>query len=90
MNVFKDDDTFDLASALYFWLQHNWDGITDDLYADFCRLTEPGVYKPSHSEEFFDNIEPSANDIYDTLNRENYRQALELVLNYEIEDKIYG
>lgn len=90
MEDFKEFDEFDLALALYHWLQHNWEGQGDDLYSDFCRLTEPGMYRPAPSEEYGEVLEKegyeSAKDIYDMLTRENYADALNRVLNYNSSD----
>lgn len=82
-NVFSEFDTFDLALGLYHWLQHNWEGQSDSLYEAFSMLTEPGIYKPSLSEEYFKNIDDSARNVYELLTRDNYEDALDLVLNYE-------
>jgi hypothetical protein len=84
--MFKEFSEFDLASALYHWLQHNWVSQTDPLYGAFCVLTEPGMYRPSRSEEFFENIEDDAKLVYDMLTRDNYEDALNKVVSYESED----
>ena len=84
-NMFKDFDGFDVALALYHWLQHNWVGM-DDKYEAFCKLTEPGMYKPSRSEEYFENITDEVQTVYDMLDDNNVGQALETVLNYESEE----
>lgn len=83
----KNNETcvFDVANALYHFLQHNWQGQTDPLYRDFCILTHPGMYKPGHSEEFFENISEESKIIYDMLTEKNYTDALNIVLNYESE-----
>ena len=78
-------ETFDIAVALYFWLQHNWEGQTDDLYSDFCILTEPGMYKPGMCLDF-DTISEESKEIYNELTRENYSGYLDKVLNYESQD----
>lgn len=83
---FNECDPFDLALALYHWLQHNWDGQTDQLYEDFCRLTAPGMFKPGPCSEYFENIDDNARAIYDELIRKNYENALSLVINYKSED----
>lgn len=82
-NEFDEYDTFDVALALYHWLQHNWQGHSDHLYAAFNKLGSNGVYRPAKSEEFFQNIDDNVRDIYDQLTMDNYRDALSLVLNYE-------
>ena len=81
--MFNDHDPFDLALALYHWLQHNWNGQTDPLYAAFCELTSPGMYRPAISEQLFENIDGTALEVYETLTLDSYREALDLVLNYE-------
>lgn len=83
INQWDDLDAFDLADALYHWLQHNWVGM-DDKYEAFCQLTEH--YTPSRSLELFENIEESAKEVYLMLNDDNYESALERVLNYNSED----
>ena len=84
--MFNDYDEFDIAEALYFWLQHNWNGQSDPLYEAFCVLTEPGMYSPSHSKELFDNIEDTALEVYEMLTIDNYREGLDKVLNYTPQD----
>ena len=81
--MFKEFCAFDLALALYHWLQHNWNGM-DDLYMDHCRLTR--LYRPSRSDEYFDNMAGEACHVYAMLERDNYQQALEIVLNYKNEE----
>lgn len=81
--MFKEYDEFDLAIALYHWLQHNWLSQNDELYADFCILTKPDMLQVSGSLEFFDNINENASEIYNMLTRDNYKEALEKVLNYK-------
>ena len=81
--MFKEYDTFDVALALYHWLQHNWSGQTDKLYRDFCILTAPRMFKPGISDQYFDNISEDVKEIYDILSEENYSDALDVVLNYE-------
>lgn len=80
---FKQYDVFDIALALYHWLQHNWEGQDEDLYKDFCTLTNPGMYKPSISEQNYDNISEEAIEIYNELTKDNYKQILNLVLEYK-------
>lgn len=80
--MFKQYDRFDLALALYHWLYHNWSN-TCTLYLDFCTLAAPNMYKPSHSEEHFDNIGDIAREIYSMLTEDNYKEALDLVINYK-------
>ena len=83
-NPFSDYCVFDLALALYHFLQHNWQGIGDPMYRDFCVLTSPGMYKPAMSEQYFENIQGEiAFEVYGMLNESNYDDALQLVLNYE-------
>lgn len=86
MIMFNEFDEFDLACALYHWLQHNWNGQSDELYQAFCVLTEPGKYKPGLSHECFDNIDDSVKYAYDLFTRDNYDIALDRVLNYKSED----
>ena len=81
--MFEEHDAFDLALALYHWLQHNWIDM-DDKYKSFCELTNH--YKPARSEEFFDNIDGSALDVYHELTDDNYKEALDIVLSYNSED----
>jgi hypothetical protein len=83
--MFKEFDSFDIAGALYFWLQHNWDGQSDPLYSAFCQLTAPGMYRRGGSQ-LFEDIEETENYIYEMLTRENYEDALGSVLNYETVD----
>jgi hypothetical protein len=86
-SMFTESDPFDLALALYHWLQHNWEGQADPLYEAFCELTAPGMYRPARSQEYFESLKGSeAETLYSELTHENYRQALDLVLNYEAED----
>lgn len=82
--MFKHYDSFDLANALYHWLQHNWSGM-NDLYKDFCLLTEPGMYKPGISEELYDNATDEVLEIYNELTLNNYKEALDQVLNHASE-----
>jgi hypothetical protein len=86
INMFDSYDEFDLALALYHFLQHNWDGESDPLYRDFCALTAPGMFKPGMSAEYFENIDDTAKEVYDQLTIENYSSALAKVLNYSSED----
>jgi ribosome maturation factor RimP len=59
----------------------------DPLYEAFCELTAPGMYRPARSQEYFESLKGSeAETLYSELTHENYRQALDLVLNYEAED----
>lgn len=81
--MFKEYDSFDVALALYHWLQHNWDGQVDPLYQAFCELTEPGMFRPARSQEYFDNIDDDAKEVYEMLTPENYKDALNQVFNYE-------
>ena len=81
--MFSEYDPFDLALGLYHWLQHNWNGQTDPLYAAFCQLTSPGMFRPARSQELFENIDDMALEVYETLTPDNYHEALDLVLNYE-------
>ena len=85
--LFDTYDEFDLALALYHWLQHNWEGQSDPLYEAFCTLTAPGMYHPAHSETVFENLANTddgyAAEIYEMLTRDNYELALNRVLNYE-------
>jgi len=85
-SVFSEYDIFDVANGLYHWLQHNWQGM-DDLYEAFCELTAPGAYRPSRSEESYDNASEEALSVYNELTLDNYREVLDLVLNYESEEK---
>lgn len=85
-NAFQGIDEFDLALALYHWLQHNWNGQGDPLYRDFCTLTTPGMFKPGGSEEIFENVSDDVRAIYNILDHDNYKEALERVLNYEPQD----
>lgn len=85
-NEFNDFDEFDLASGLYFWLQHNWQGHNDALYEAFGELTSPGMYRPSRSQENFEDIDSTAYEVYELLDRSNYRDALNRVLNYGSSD----
>jgi hypothetical protein len=78
-------DEFDVAIALDHWLQHNWNGINDPLYAAHCELTAPGMYRPAMGETF-DDIESNAREVYDMLTVDNYREALDRVLNYRDSD----
>lgn len=82
--IFKNYDTFNLALALYHWLQHNWEGQNDPLYADFYKLTAPGIYKPARSEEYFETLEneeyQEVMEVYNILDETNYEEALNLVL----------
>lgn len=82
--MFKDYDAFDLALALYHWLQHNWNGQSDELYINHCILTEH--YRPSRSEEYFNNLDATAKEVYDNLTRDNYMEALAIVLSYKSTD----
>ena len=84
-SVFQEFDSFDIALGLYHYLQHNWEGM-DDKYQAFCQLTAPGMYRPARSEEYFDNIEGDALQVYDALTDGNYSEALGIVLNYKSED----
>lgn len=78
-------NTFNIAEALYFWLQHNWEGQTDELYSDFCILTEPGMFTPGMGLDY-ENIEDESIEIYNELTRENYTGYLDEVLNYKPQD----
>ena len=80
--MFKDYCEFDIAAGLYHYLQHNWYGM-DDKYEAFCMLTQPRMYKPSSSEEYFENISEESREVYNSLNDSNYREALDKVLNYQ-------
>ena len=82
-NQFSEFDEFDLALSLYHWLQHNWTSQSDPLYSDFCLLTNPGMYRPSHSLQFFNNIDDMAKNAYDSLTLDNYKLALNRVFNYK-------
>ena len=79
---FSEHDEFDIAQGLDLWLQHNWQGQSDPLYAAHCQLTAPGMYRPSPFATF-DNMESGAREVYDSLSKDNYKEALDLVLNYE-------
>ena len=79
--MFNEFDEFDLALALYFWLQHNWDGMNDPLYAAFCQLTSPGMFNPGMGQSF-DNMDGSANEVYHMLDMNNYQEALDRVIGY--------
>jgi hypothetical protein len=84
--MFDQYDKFDIALALYHWLQHNWNGLSDPLYRDFCILTSDDLFRPARSMEYFENIEsdyPEVMVIYDQLTIENYSQALDRVVNYK-------
>lgn len=81
---FKDYSEFDVASALYHFLQHNWDGQSDPMYEAFCTLTQPGMFSPGAAESFY-NIDDAAMDVYGQLTRDNYAAALKYVLSYESE-----
>lgn len=84
--MFDSYDEFDLALALYHFLQHNWNGKYDPLYRDFCALTAPGMFSPGMLAEYFDNIDDTAREAYDQLTVNNYDSALARVLNYSSED----
>jgi len=77
--MFKEFDAFDLALALYHWLQHNGERQTDDKYSDHGVLMEH--YRPSRSEEYFDNLDDGVLTVYNMLTDANYKEALEIVLN---------
>jgi hypothetical protein len=64
-------------------LQHNWDGQGDPKYQAWNELTGPGMFKPAMSQEYFDNIDDAAKEVYDLLSDDNYLDALNMVLNYE-------
>ena len=83
--MFNDYNEFDIALALYHWLQHSWNSQTDPLYDAFCVLTEPGMYKPSRSDELFENLDSEALDIYNLLSRDNCEYALNKVTGYVCE-----
>jgi hypothetical protein len=85
MDTFEEYNEFDLALGLYHWLQHNWHGQSDPLYAAFCELTRPGMYRPSRSDELFENIDDSAKEVYGQLTLKNYESVLGGVLNYKPE-----
>ncbi len=80
--MFNEYHEFDLAEALHFWLQDNWEGKSDPLYESYCVLTAPGMFQPGTYLKF-DDLNDSAREAYESLTRENYREALERVLNYE-------
>jgi len=81
--MFKEYDSFDVALALYHWLQHNWASQGDPLYQAFCELTKPGMFRPARRQEYFDGIDYDAKEVYGVLTLENYEDALNQVLNYE-------
>jgi hypothetical protein len=81
--MFDDCDAFDLADALNYWLQHNWEGQGDTLYSAHCELCT--VYSPGYFSRFED-IPEEAKEIYNQLTRDNYRQALDKVMSYKPED----
>lgn len=83
--MFDDYNEFDIALALYHWLQNNWNGQDDPKYEAFCTLTAPGMFRCSPSEEFFENIDEIAQLIYSELTNKNYKKALARVLNYKSE-----
>lgn len=78
---FEEMDKFDLALGLYHWLQHTWESQGDEKYSDFCSLIR--VYKPSPSNQYFENIDDMARLAYDSLTDFSYRVALELVIKYQ-------
>lgn len=80
--MFKEYDLFDVAGALYFWLQHNWSGQGDPLYSAFCELDQH--YKRGGSQ-CFEDIPECEREIYETLTLDNYQEALTAVLAYESE-----
>lgn len=84
--MFDEYGEFDLALALYHFLQHNWNGKSDPLYRDFCALTAPGMFHPGSHSEYFENIDGMAREAYDQLTVNNYDSALARVLNYSSED----
>lgn len=81
----QEYDTFDIAKTLFFWLQHNWEGMGDPLYKDYCILTSPGMFKPSILLTFED-LSPESMELYEHLTRDNYNKYLDIVLNYECTD----
>lgn len=83
--MFKEFEVFDIAEALYFWLQDNWEGQSDELYSAYCELTAPGMFKAGTFFSF-GSLNDSARFVYDNLARDNYRAALNQVLNYESQD----
>ncbi len=83
--MFDQFEVFDISEALYFWLQDNWDGRSDALYEAFCVLTAPGMFQPGTFIKF-DNLSESALDIYNSLTRDNYESALNLVISYVPEE----
>ncbi len=87
---FREYDTFDLALALYHWLQHNWQGQSDPLYEAFCQLTAPGMFYPSRVNSCYKALDKEGNEgaelVYHMLTEDNYRKALGIVLNYESEE----
>jgi hypothetical protein len=84
MEYFKEFNDFDIALALYHWLQHNWDGQTDPKYEAFCILTAPGMYKPSPADQEHDAMDTNdAAIVYGLLTDSNYKKALAQVINHE-------
>lgn len=74
--MFNEFNTFDIALGLYHWLQHNWTSQSDPLYEAFCVLTSEGMFIPSHSGEYFENLDGEAKIVYDMLTIQNYEQAM--------------
>ncbi len=86
-SIFDEFDEFDLALGLYHFLQHNWNGQTDPLYEAYCKLTAPGMFKAGMSDEYFERIDETAKMVYEMLTEDNYKQALDRVLNYVSSDE---
>lgn len=78
--MFNEFDKFDIAIALYHWLQHNWVGM-DDKYKAFCQLTKPRMLEVRGSLQYFEKIDDNMKEVYDMINDNNYQEALNIVLN---------
>lgn len=84
-SVFENIDIFEIAEALNYWLQHNWEGQGDELYKAYCELTDPKVFKLSPLSKF-EKMSGEAKHVYDSLTRSNYKEALDAVLNFDRDD----
>jgi hypothetical protein len=78
----NDYSEWDIAGALFYWLQHHWNGQSDEKYSDYCTLTAPGMYSRGGEGEMTEEEQI----IYDELTDDNYKEYLSKVLNYKSED----